>query len=44
MKSKQNFLVGKQQKPPGDFYEIIFGDLLDQRAQHQVRGRGCGAY
>ncbi len=32
MTSKQ-YLKGKQQKPTNDFYELTFGDLLDQRAE-----------
>ncbi len=42
--SKQNFLVGKQQKPPGDFYEITFGDLLDQRAEEYGEKEAIGYY
>lgn len=29
----KEFLRGKQQKPAGDFFEVTFGDLLDQRAE-----------
>lgn len=29
----KEFLVGKQRKPEGDFFEITFGDLLDLRAE-----------
>lgn len=31
--TKKEFLVGKQLRPPNDFFEITFGDLLDQRAE-----------
>lgn len=29
----KEFLRGKQRRPEGDFFEITFGDLLDQRAE-----------
>ena len=29
----KEFLLGKQRKPEGDFFELTFGDLLDQRAE-----------
>jgi fatty-acyl-CoA synthase len=29
----KEFLLGKQQRPAGDFFEITFGDLLDRRAE-----------
>jgi fatty-acyl-CoA synthase len=31
--AKKEYLRGKQQRPPGDFFEITFGDLLDARAE-----------
>lgn len=30
---KKDFFAGKQQRPPADFFEITFGDLLNQRAE-----------
>ncbi len=38
------FLVGKQQRPPNDFYEITFGDLLDQRAEEYGDKEAIGYY
>ncbi|MGI5876774.1 MAG: AMP-binding protein [Dethiobacteria bacterium] len=29
----KEFLFGKQQRPPGDFFEITFGELIDRRAE-----------
>ncbi|UMZ73599.1 AMP-binding protein [Natranaerofaba carboxydovora] len=33
MTKGKDFLVGDQRKPPNDFFETTFGDLLDQRAE-----------